>query len=302
LQPACTMKTATLLHNPAAGNETHSKKKLVSLVERNGYKCRYLSTKKNDWKNFADEKNLIIVAGGDGTIRKTIKELLTKKELKKSAPIAILPLGTANNIIKALKITGTVEEIIASWKNAKLKKYDLGIINGISETDFFLEAAGFGLFPYLLKNLEKDKSDSKNSDEEKKEALHALHKCIYKYKPVSCKLKIDGKDYSGKYLMIEVMNTNSLGPNLNLSPTAEIADGWLDIVLINEKNQEQFASYILRKVKRDTESFPVIPLKAKKVSIDWNDIHVHADDQLIKLHASEKIKIKVKKKKLKFLI
>ncbi len=227
--------------------------------------------------------------------------MLTKKGLKKSAPIAILPLGTANNIVKALNITGSVEDIISSWKKAKLKKYDLGIISGLDNADFFLEAVGFGLFPYLLKTLEKKENGSDTPDAEKKKALHLLHECIYSYKPRSCKLKIDGKDYSGEYLMIEVMNTNSLGPNLNLSPAAEIADGFLDVVLINKKNQELLASYILKKVKRETESFPVLSLKAKEVIITWNDNYAHADDQLIKLHPAEKIKIKIKKQKLKFL-
>src|ERR1700693_2303775 len=108
------MKIINLLHNPTAGNEDHSKEELISLLEENGYECRYSSMKK-DWKNLEEKVDFIVAAGGDGTIRKITKELLERKLSEKIWPIALLPLGTANNVAQTLEINGSTEEIIQSW-------------------------------------------------------------------------------------------------------------------------------------------------------------------------------------------
>jgi diacylglycerol kinase (ATP) len=294
------MKNVTLLHNPNAGHESHSKKELISLIESNGYKCRYLSTKKNGWKKFNAQSDLIVAAGGDGTVRKVVKQVLKRKQV--IAPIAVLPLGTANNIRTALKISGSVEEIIASWKKAEPKKFDVGIIEGIRETYFFLEAFGVGIFPDLMNKLKKKEELEKHPHTKMQATLHALHKHIYKAKSHRYELEIDGKNYSGKYLMVVIMNTNAIGPNLQLAPTAKTDDGLLNVVLIAEHDRHQLATHILKKTKNKHERFHFRSVKAKKVIISWEGTHAHADDQRISTTHPEKIKIKVKKKLLKFLV
>src|SRR4051812_7704662 len=119
------MKVVKLLHNPGAGDEEHSKKELVKLIEANGFECNYSSVKK-DWTNFEPEPDFLVIAGGDGTVRKVTKELLEQNLVNKKFPIALLPLGTANNIAKTLGIAGEKESIIQSWHRARLKKYDVG--------------------------------------------------------------------------------------------------------------------------------------------------------------------------------
>src|SRR5687768_16389172 len=100
------MKLVHLFHNPGAGNEEHSREELTSLLEANGYECNYISTKEKGWKRFNDKAGIVVIAGGDGTIRKVVKELLRIQPLPKPVFIGILPLGTANNIAKSLGISG----------------------------------------------------------------------------------------------------------------------------------------------------------------------------------------------------
>ena len=136
------MKQVTLLHNPNAGDEEHNKKELKSLLKGNGLECRYFSTKEKGWKNFNTDTDLLAIAGGDGTVRKAIKNLLSRKhEIKRFPPIAVIPLGTANNIGNTLGITGNPGEVISSWRNSEIQKFDLGRIHNIDEAKFFLEYA-----------------------------------------------------------------------------------------------------------------------------------------------------------------
>jgi diacylglycerol kinase (ATP) len=257
------LKTATLIYNLNAGSAAYSEKELVALIEENGYKCRYLSTK-NKWKKLYTETDLIIVAGGDGTVQKVIERLFDSEEQKEIPPLAILPFGTANNIIKALKSKKTAGEIIASWKKAKVKGYDVGIIKGISKPEFFLESFGFGLFPSLMKKLKKEKLDAATPRQELKAAQQAFRECIKEGKPHPCRLTVDDKDFSGRYLSVEIMNTTSIGPNVMLAPSADMGDGLLDVVLIGEENKKQFEDYLLKKTKERETMFPLPSIKAKK--------------------------------------
>ena len=106
------MKIAKVLHNPNAGDGENSDKDLITALEAEGYKCSYLSTKekgweKKDWDKIESEDiDFVIVAGGDGTVRKLAGELLDRKLIDKKLPIALLPFGTANNIARTLGIAG----------------------------------------------------------------------------------------------------------------------------------------------------------------------------------------------------
>jgi diacylglycerol kinase (ATP) len=297
------MKEAALLHNPKAGDEEHSKKQLIELIEGNGYKCRYSSTKKYGWDEFDANADLIIIAGGDGTVHKVINELLVRKGLEKAPPIALLPMGTANNISRALNVKGSAEQIVQSWEKAKPAKFDVGILDGVPDTDFFIEAFGFGLFPSFINKVSKEKIDNKKTVEAELQAvLQALHEFIFGFEPRKCTLEIDGKDYTGEYLLVEVMNINSIGPNLMFAPDADSSDGLLDVVLVSEKNKEQVGTYILKKLKGEEEKLPLPTIKAKTVRITWDGTKAHADDLLIKLTPFAEVRISVNAGLIKFLL
>ena len=196
------MKIVNLLHNPTAGNEDHAKEELVSLLETSGFECRYSSLKK-DWKKMDEKVDFIVAAGGDGTIRKITKELLDRKLSEKTWPIALLPLGTANNIAQTLEINGTTEEIIQSWHYAEIKKFDVGRIHHLPDAKFFLESLGYGIFPFLIKKMKKlDKKEIETPEVALQKSLEVLHEIIFSYEPKQCNLKIDGSDHSGKFLLV----------------------------------------------------------------------------------------------------
>lgn len=84
-----------------------------------------------------EDIDFVVVAGGDGTVRQITKELLDRKVLDKTYPVALLPLGTANNISKTLEIAAETEEIIQSWHSENVKKYDVGKISNVDDASFF---------------------------------------------------------------------------------------------------------------------------------------------------------------------
>src|SRR5688572_33046215 len=92
---------ATLIHNPGAGdNKTATVGQSEALLKEAGYKVRYQSSKERRWhKALKKSADIIVVAAGDGTVGKVARRMIGK-----GVPLAVLPMGTANNISKTLGI------------------------------------------------------------------------------------------------------------------------------------------------------------------------------------------------------
>src|SRR5690606_40686502 len=99
------MKRTLLLHNPNAGDADHYPTDLITAIENEGYDCTYYSIKKDEqWKEKLGEADLLVVAGGDGTVRKVVKGLFDQGIVNKQTTMALLPRCTANNLSKTLSI------------------------------------------------------------------------------------------------------------------------------------------------------------------------------------------------------
>ena len=287
-----TSKLIRLIHNPTAGDGEYSKKEIIKLIESNGYKCNYTSSKKKAIGNIKPETEFIAIAGGDGTIRKMIMTLLNKK-LKYKRPIALLPFGTANNIATSLRISTNNNTNVSSWNNYHLKKFDVGQVIAPEETYFFIEAFGYGVFPKLMKQLIKMDTDHiKTPEDEFKLALKTLHKICSSYKPFKAKIELDNKVFEGRFLLVEVMNIPCLGPNLKLSPDADPGDGYFDVLMVAENKRAALSDYISGIQQGKEKAFTIKSIRSKTANIYATCEDLHVDDQIIKEQATEKVKIK----------
>lgn len=152
---------------------------------------------------------------------------------------------------------------------------------------------------------EMEKVDNASTDTPEKKiqtALEVLHKITLSYHPRECELTIDKADYSGRYLLLEIMNIRSIGPNLFLSSEGDPGDGEMEVVLLPEEDREKFADYIEGKIKGSDENYNFKTIKAKKVQISWDGTHVHADDEVVKTNDKTEVSIEVKPGLLEFMV
>lgn len=299
------MEQAILLHNPGAGDEDHLKSDLIELIEQEGYTCVYFSVKNGDrWIHQVDQADFAIIAGGDGTVRGVVKELVKRNSLDKKIPITILPMGTANNLSMALGIDSNKKnlELIKNWKNCKRQRFDVGVIKNADTTDFFLEGAGYGVFPHLIqKMISVDKSKIKNAKDELKLALEVLYEIITTAKAEKYWIKADDKIYEGNCLLLEVMNIQAVGPNLILSPDAVTDDGLFNIVYVDEEQRSAFADFIKKRLNQEDAKFDYKTFKAKELTIDCESTYMHIDDELV-LPLKNVAILEVRENVLEFLV
>ena len=293
-----------VFHNPTAGDAEHTKEKLVEKIMNAGFECDYSSTKKGiNEKRIPANTDIIAVAGGDGTVRKLAEYFCNESLLTKRPPIALIPAGTANNISKTLGIKGSQEEIISNWKNLNTQNFDLGKVHGLEKNHFFLEAVGYGVFPRLIKKMRDRTTKSGDPAEELKIALKILHEIVENYKPKECRIIIDDVEFNGKFLLVEIMNIRSIGPNLNISPMGDAGDGEFEVILIGEEQREALANYVRQRLEQGSETqFFHTALKAKKVEVTWAGRLLHVDDELFETDKFQTLNIEILRDVLHFLI
>ena len=104
-----------------------------------GFQPKYQSSK-DDYKQTLHKRwDLVIVAGGDGTVARVARHLHNR-----DIPLAILPIGTANNVARALGLNDYIEALISQLPTAQPKRLDIGVARGPWGKRRFLEAVGFG--------------------------------------------------------------------------------------------------------------------------------------------------------------
>jgi diacylglycerol kinase (ATP) len=298
------MKFASVVHNPGAGEGALNRTDLVSLINSAGFGCSYSSTKDKGWEKFeSPESDFIILAGGDGTVRKVAGELLDKTLLDRKLPIGLLPMGTANNIARTLGIRGEHGDIVRSWTESHLKKFDVGRVTGLPKHRFFLESFGYGIFPRLMAEMKKqDEKDRDTPEKSLRMALSILHDLVEDMEPRYCKITIDGMHHDGNYILVEVMNTSSIGPNLKLAPLADPGDGVFEVVLIGDSQRQEFAEYVKNKLQGREIPFAFTTLKGKQLEIFWNGEDAHVDDQYVEVEKNADVSIELLHGLLEFFV
>jgi diacylglycerol kinase family enzyme len=265
-----------LIHNPKAGDRKHGKKQLMRSLKRNGLQAFYQSVKERGWeKVFKKPVDVVIAAGGDGTVHETAWKIMDS-----GIPLAILPLGTANNLAHSLGFAGSVDEILESLHCGKSQPFDIGVVRTGSQADYFLEAVGGGLFADYFPAAKANAKEGASPEEELKAHLSLLRELALDYRAHPCKMSMDGKDISDRYILWGAMNIRSAGPALHLAPKAKTDDGRLDFVAVREHERKIFIKHVDAHLAGRKERLPLAPRKFRELKISSLFGSIHLDGEV----------------------
>jgi len=218
----------------------------VALLEAAGHAVRYQSSKEDDWpKALQKRADLVVAAGGDGTVGRVARRMVGR-----NVPMAALPAGTANNISRTLGLVErSPEELVRSWDDPRRVRLDIGLVKGPWGKRYFVEGVGVGLFAGLLASSEDRAREKKPKKAKGKHAVGAvdgalqrLKEAAERYEPLEVAAALDGKDISGRYVLLEAVNLRYVGPSLFLSPDALAGDGLLDVVMVTEAERARLVT------------------------------------------------------------
>jgi diacylglycerol kinase family enzyme len=273
--------TAILVHNPTAGLRYPEKDQLVAMLADAGFKVKYRSAKRPDIaaklaKNHGD---LIIAAGGDGTIAKVAKILLGQPD--QGAPMAILPLGTANNIALSLGISGPTEELIKRLDQEKPRKLSHGICRAHWGEQNFIEGVGLGSLAHATtprSTVTKDKSTRIH------EGRVAFRDAVKQAKPERLYVTVDGERIEDEVILIEILNIRQVGPRLRLAPKADAGDDVLDVAFVATEHRQKLIDWLDALIGGEVDDEtagppPCANVSGKKITIAWNGMELRLDDK-----------------------
>jgi len=269
----------TLLHNPGAGDDDQPDgKALQSIIRAAGHEVRYQPCKDDSWTSVLEEPaDLVAVAGGDGTVGRVAKKLIGR-----DIPVAPLPLGTANNISKTLGLADLpLVEIVAGWKRARHVSFDAGIAKGPWGSRYFMEAFGVGLFACTMPIADESRKlkSLKDADARVAHALGLLRRRLEDCPSHALALRLDGKDVSGDYVLLETMNMVFVGPNLYLAPDLDPDDGMLDVVVVTSAERDKLHDSLATWQEGRLEHPRLTSHRARLIQLEWTGFEVHFDDE-----------------------
>jgi len=264
------MTNATLIYNPNAGwLDLVTPHQLKSKLERAGYVVEYRPTERADDLDAALEHpgEVVVVAGGDGTVRATALRLIDRE-----VSIAIVPMGTANNIANTLGIAGAPLDVVAGLETPQRYDFDLGHLEAPWGEDYFLENFGLGFFAHTVACYGPEEERTAYT------AFWAVAEALADYQSHKLHLKFDGRDLSGDYIVVNLFNTPFLGPRLKLIPEADPGDGTLDLLCIGEGDRAALLRSLTGLLSEGLKPPLDVELRhGKRLEVEWDGFPVHVD-------------------------
>lgn len=215
-------------------NETHIKGKSaqkLNTVRRvfsdAGIESEVLYTRREgDAKNCAEKitsegkEHTIVAMGGDGTLHDILNGF---KDFDKCS-LGLIPSGTGNDFAAAAKIPLDVEKAAKIIVDNAPRPIDfIELSSGVRS----INAVGMGIDVDVLKRAYSGKSHKKSK------YLKALIVSLIKFRSCNFTVRYDGKEEKHFGLIAALGNGRQIGGGIRLFPEAEIADGYLDLFIVD---------------------------------------------------------------------
>ena len=160
----------------------------------------------------------VVVCGGDGTVHFAAAGLVgTETEL------AVLPVGTGNDVASALGISSDTVTAAHQLVGGATRRIDAGEVNG----RVFLCVLGVGMDTEALGVVHR-------SPLRRGKFLYtwAALRTLFTYEPRVVRITTEDMVYEGPVLFTAVTNTRTYAGGIPIAPSADIADGKLDLCVI----------------------------------------------------------------------
>lgn len=259
------MKKARIIYNPTAGKEAVKKELPIILetLELAGYEASAHATKcegdATEAAKLAVERrfDLIVVAGGDGTINEVVHGLA---EQAYRPQLGIIPGGTTNDFARALHIPRDIKSAIDIVVNGHKMLLDIGKVN----EQYFINIAGGGQLTELTYDVPIKLKTMLGQLAYYMKGLEILPSL----KPAHARIEYDDGVIEEDIMLFLLSNSNSVGGFEKLVPDAKLNDGYFDLLILKKINLAEFihvASLALRGVHLDNDN--IIYVKSKKVKV-----------------------------------
>lgn len=229
-----------VIWNPQAGQKAGittnrtSGEDMVAMLEAQGLADEICeTTSAEDAPRLAAEAardgfDLVVAAGGDGTIGAVATELLGT-----DTTLGILPLGSIMNIARSLGLPRDLAGAVEVLATGELRSIDVGEVNSKP----FFENGSVGMNAAMFREAQEF---------EQGDWLSILRTVwvAFRYRPARMEVRLDDRRIRTRALMITVSNGPYTGPAMTVAPDARLDDGHFDVRIFRRFSKVQLIRHL----------------------------------------------------------
>ena len=223
------MRKLLFLVNPNAGQRRVNKSltDIIGIFNEGGYEVTvFLTNGPGNGTQIVQERakdyDLVVCAGGDGTLNETITGVLRAGA---ECPVGYIPCGSTNDFASTLKLSTDVVQAAKDIMEGAPVEYDVGRWGD----RYFVYIASFGAFTRVSYSTPQN---LKNALGHLAYVLSGIQE-LPQIRNIPMALELDGQVLDGEYLFGAVSNSTSVGGVFTLDASqVDLRDGKFEVILV----------------------------------------------------------------------
>ena len=263
------MKKCVIIYNPESGRPVDKKnlKELPEIMKVNGYETVMCPTKaaKDATRivsELEDDVDLVICAGGDGTLNEGITGNLMRKN---KLVMAQLPVGTMNDVGTMYGYTKNMIVNAQMLLSGTEKNVDVCMINDVP----FVYVACLGSYVDVSYNTPRK---YKKKYGRLAYIFNAIHEFTGKVKLFDLEYEIDGIKKSGIYSFLFITNTSRMGGISHIYNDVKL-DDMFEVLMITAKTKVELIALATRILAGEVKNMPGLEYyKTNNLVVRFKDV------------------------------
>ncbi len=218
----------------------------------------------------------VVAVGGDGTAFETAVGLINTK-----TALGIVPAGTGNDFIKSLKTPKKWDAALQHILSTPARPIDMGTMNDT----YFLNECGTGFDVMVLDYALIAKKHVSGL----LPYLYGVIRAIKNYVPFQMRIVLDDTTVlDGEFMVCSIANGRFIGGGIPISPIAEVADGYFDVVVLDNVPRGKLAGYLPGLMSGKILDFPITKhYRCKKCTLESPGMRLNIDGEIWPMEKAE---------------
>jgi YegS/Rv2252/BmrU family lipid kinase len=280
-----------LVYNPTAGKGNAGKTlpKVQTLLSERGFDSELVLTEGIGHAQRLGEQavkagcDLVVVAGGDGTVNEAINGLMNPALNGRKRPaLGVLPVGRGNDFAFGMGIPQELSQACDILAKGQRRRIDIGRVSGGDYPDGRFFGNGVGLGFDTVVGFEAAKMTWLHGGAS---YLVAVIRTIFKYaKAPVYEITMDDGVIRQPFLMVSVMNGRRMGGAFMMAPESDPSDRAFDLCLAGQVSQIRILPLAATFISGKQGNDPAVSMRrSTKITIRAieGSIPAHADGETI---------------------
>jgi len=202
----------------------------------------------------------VVAAGGDGTLCEVLNGMLGS-----AATLAVLPLGTGNDFARSIALGTDLSLAVTTAIEGTPHYVDVYHWSCDGRQGYGLNVGGCGFDAVVADRINQGYRWLRGTQA----YVAAVVESLYRYRPASLCIDVDGVREETTAMLCSVANTPSYGGGMRVAPDARIDDGLLDVVVVRGTGRVEFLRAFPRVFNGTHTTHPKVHItRGRSITID----------------------------------